>query len=165
MCTQVHVCTACKVQESCRCFACIPARFKSFLMSATHMCLSTCLVSLHRFSVSLYQEELLLSNKVILIPMCPPPSQTLPFSLSAKSIYLSVGLARLSSGLICLFVSVPRASAVCRVACKVLTQTRPPLRPVKPPTFSVTPVPAAAADDRGLRCKLTDHKLNKCVDE
>ena len=108
----------------------------------------------------LYQEDLLLSSKVILIPKCGPPSQTLPFSPSAKSIYLSVGLARLSSGLICLFVSVPRASAACRVACKVLTQTRPPSRPVKPPTFSVTRAPAAAADG-GPRCKLTDHKQNK----
>lgn len=73
-----------------------------------------------------------------------------------------VWLAPHSPGFICLFVSVPVAFATYVTLWKLLTQMRPPSRPVKPPTFSVTQAPAAA-DDRGLSCKLRDPKLNKCV--
>lgn len=84
------------------------------------------------------------------------------FKFSTCRFYLFVWLAHHSPGFICRFVSVPVAFAEYGALWKLLTQMRPPSRPVKPPTFSVTQAPAAA-DDRGLSCKLRDPKLNKCV--
>lgn len=90
--------------------------------------------------------------------MCPPRFGPESLFLSPEFIYLSALLANLSSGLIWLFVSVPGASAECRVACDS-NSNETPLRPVKPLTFSVTSV----ADKRGLSCKLRDPELNKSV--
>lgn len=84
------------------------------------------------------------------------------FKFSTCKFYLFVWLPHHSPGFICLYVSVPVAFAMYRALWNLLTHRRPPSRPVKPPTFSVTQAPAVA-DDRGLSCKLRDPKLSKCV--
>lgn len=103
-----------------------------------------------------------LANKVGPVLISPPNSGLCSLRLCVTSIYLSAWLASLSSRAVCLFVSVPGVSAACRVACKVLTQTRPLRAPLnhRPSLSLLSP---AAAGGGGLSCKLRDPELNKSV--